>query len=421
MAINRTLSGFIIIIVAMLAIMCVVPVTAAGSKASSSTPTIEFSQAVDLPSPVAAKSDNAGGNSGNSNAGGNSGNSNAGGNSGNSNAGGNSGNSNAGGNSGNSNAGGNSGNSNAGGNSGNSNAGGNSGGATVSPDTKTGQGESNSLSIRGSQITIEENAREIALDVQKAKDAGETISVQGSVITISKGSMTIRITTTAELKEINGVKTAVVRSISMEHQPITARFKNTGTVSASFKADLMSLPPPDSAITANIIENPGQPEQAAFHQATAEQGYQLEAVAYTMDIAKTNLDDGKDIGPATVTMNINPSWVADHGGAANVRIIHFADDGTSQMLATRYMGLDSSGNQIYEGTSPGGLSIFALITVKASPESIRAPTETAIITQLRPEPTVTESMRINGVITPLLIALPLFVLGIFFMLHKREF
>jgi hypothetical protein len=413
MATNVTLSIFLAV-VTMLVIACTVPVTATSSALSSSTPVIKFAQPVDLLSPITAKSDNAGGNSGNSNAGGNSGNSNAGGNSGSSNAGGNSGSSNAGGNSGNSNAGGNSGSSNAGGNSGSSNAGGNSGSSNAggnSGSSNAGADAEKTLGITGSQVNNKENTREITLDLQKAKDAGESISVRGTVITISKGPLTISITT-AEPREIDGVKTAVVRSVSMEHQPITARIKDTGPVSASFRADLTSLPPSDSTITVNITDHPGQPAQEAFDQAASNQGYRVDSIAYAMDIAKNNLSDGKDIGPATVTMSMNSSWVADHGSAASVRIVRFADDGTSQLLKTRYTGIDSSENQVFEGTSPGGLSIFALISVRAVPEATITP-------QIRPEPTVTGSVPLNGIMTPLLIGLPLGVLGIFFMIYRR--
>lgn len=410
----------------MLTIMSVVPVGAAGSKVGSSAPVIEFYHATDFLSPLAAKSDSAGGNSDNSNAGGNSGNSNAGGNSDNSNAGGNSDNSNAGGNSDTSNAGGNSGNSNAGGNSDtsnaggnsdNSNAGGNSGNSNAGGNSDTSnQGEASSLRISGSEITARENSREVTVDVQKAKDAGERVSVKGSVITIAKGPVTIDITTTAVPKETGGKITGGIRSISMEHQPMTARFKDTGTASASFKAELMSLPPPGSTIAAVITEEPGQTVQAAYNRAISGQGYQLDSVAYAMNITKNNLTDGKDIGQATVTMSVNSSWVADHGGIANIRIVRFADDGTSQLLETRFLGPMNSANKVFEGTSPGGLSIFALISVRASPGSVspESPQET-----IAPDPTVTVSRPVASAMDPVLLATPFVILGIYLMVRKR--
>ena len=268
-----------------------------------------------------------------------------------------------------------------------------------------------SISIGGSQINSRENTREITIDTQKAKDSGEKISVEGSTITFSKGPMTIGVTTAASPKEANGVITADIKSISMEHQPVSAQFKDTGTVSASFKADLMNLPPSDATITAVIAEKPGPATQKAIDQAVSHKGYQLDAVAYTMDVAKTNLNDGKDIGPATVTMSVTPSWVAAHGGVAGVNIVRFADDGTSQLLDTRFVGLDSSANQVFEGTSPGGLSIFALISVKIP--------EKTIVQKSQPEPVTSEPIPFYGVMRTMGLATPLLILGIILMIRRK--
>ncbi|MHB8164267.1 MAG: hypothetical protein ACYDDV_07935 [Methanoregula sp.] len=199
----------------------------------------------------------------------------------------------------------------------------------------------------------------------------------------------------------------------MEYQPVTSQLKDAGTVSASFKADLTSLPPSDATITAVIAETPGPATQVAIDQAVAKQGYQLDAVAYTMDVTKTNLDDGKDIGPATVTMSVPPSWVANHGGIDGVKIARFADDGTSQLLETRYIGPDSSANMVFAGSSPGGLSIFALISVKAHAEAT-APSS-------QPASAASGSLPFSGAMDTLRIATPLIILGIFLMVKRNNF
>jgi len=448
---NRTLLTFFKKIAAMLIVLSIVPVVAAYGWFSSSASGIEFSQPGDLPLPYTAKSDDGGGNSGGNSGGSASGGGNSGGNSGGSdsgggNSGGNSGGSDSGGNSGGNSGGSDSGGGNTGGNSGsksgddsksgsdntgtdkgksetgtnnnaekaggapgNSNAGGN----VASPDTKTDLDRGISLGISGSQINSRENSREISIDTQKAKDAGEKISVEGSTITFSKGPMSIGVTTATDPKETDGVITADIKSISIEHQPVTAQLKDTGTVSVSFKADLTSLPPTDATITAVIAETPGPATQVAIDQAVTEQGYQLDAIAYTMDVTKTNLDDGKDIGPATVTMSVTPSWVANHGGVDGVKIARFADDGTSQLLETWYIGPDSSANMVFAGSSPGGLSIFSLISVKAHAEAI-APSS-------QPAPAAPGSLPFNGAMDAIRIATPLIVLGIFLMFRKKYF
>ena len=247
--------------------------------------------------------------------------------------------------------------------------------------------------------------------MQKAKDAGEKISVEGSTITFSKGPVNIGVITAENPKETNGVITADIRSISMEHQTLTAEFKETGVVSASFKADLMNLPPSDATITAAISEKPGPLAQEAFDRAVTNEGYRIDAVAYTMEVVKNNFDDGKDIGPAIVTMSAPPSWVVDHGGAGGIKIARFADDGTSQLLETRFVGLDNSQNQVFEGRSPGGLSIFALISVKVQPEVIPQQSQTKSGTS-GPVP-------FGGVVNTLRLATPLVLLGIMLLVRKR--
>ena len=373
MSTNRTSIPFFKKILAMLMIMSIVPVAAAYGWFSSSTPVIEFLQAGDLSSPLTAKSDGGG------------------------NSGGNSGGGNSGTNNGKSDTGIDNNEAKTGRVPDNSNAGGNG----ASPDTKADQGTGTTISISGSQINSRENAREITIDTQKAKDSGEKISVEGSTISFSKGPMTIGVTTAASPKEANGVITADITSISMEHQPVNAQFKDAGTVSASFKADLMSLPPSDATITVVIAEKPGPATKVAIDQAVYNNGYQLDAVAYTMDVAKTNFNDGKDIGPATVTMSVTPTWVIDHGGIIGVKIARFADDGTSQLLETRYVGLDSSANMAFEGTSPSGLSIFALISVKAQEQAIAQTSQPESVAS-EPEPYYS-AIRIIGLATTLVI------------------
>jgi len=66
-------------------------------------------------------------------------------------------------------------------------------------------------------------------------------------------------------------------------------------------------------------------------------------------------------------MSVAPSWVLSNGG---IFISRLADDGSSQILDTKFTGLDSSGNMIFTGTSPNGLSIFALISVRSAEATV---------------------------------------------------
>jgi hypothetical protein len=101
----------------------------------------------------------------------------------------------------------------------------------------------------------------------------------------------------------------------------------------------------------------------SFQLVSERNGLAIEDVAYVMVVSKSS---GVTTGPATITMSAPASWVAAHGGMDHVRIERVADDGTVEILETRYVGVDpTTGNLIFEANSPNGLSQFGLIMVKA--------------------------------------------------------
>lgn len=211
------------------------------------------------------------------------------------------------------------------------------------------------LDLDGTKVTSTGTTEGITIDTQVAKEANQTVSVKETAVNVVKGPVTLMITT-AEVPDVqDGTITAIIKSISMSYAPVNAQFAGAGTVSASFTADLMHLPPQNATIAASLAEKPSPFVQAAYDLAVTGDGYQMDAIAYTLNVAKTNLDDGTEIGTATVNMSISPSWIAAHGGVSQVKILRYADDGTYQVLDTRFVGLDSSGNMVFTGISPGGL------------------------------------------------------------------
>lgn len=220
------------------------------------------------------------------------------------------------------------------------------------------------LGVTGATVTGTGATQQITVDIKEAQAANETVSIQGTAVDMEKGPVTLTITTTSEPSVQDGTITAGVTSITMNYVPVTAQFASIGPVTASFAADLMSLPSPNATIGVAIVEKPDSASQAAFDAAVSKTGYQIDATAYTMLVAKTNLNDGTEVGTATINMSVSPSWINAHGGAGQVKITRYADDGTSQVLDTRAAGIDSLGNMVFTGTSPGGLSIFALVSVK---------------------------------------------------------
>jgi hypothetical protein len=161
----------------------------------------------------------------------------------------------------------------------------------------------------------------------------------------------------------NGQISAEIASISMQSSTVPARFAEKGLVSASFHSEMNNIPPADAAIRFSLAEQPDTRTMAIIENTVNEKGYRLDRVAYIAQVEKTDLKDQTYIGQSVITMSIAPSWVLNHGGISNVKIFRLADDGTSQLLDTKFSGLDNSINMVFTGKSPGGLSIFALITV----------------------------------------------------------
>lgn len=282
------------------------------------------------------------------------------------------------------------------------------GGSASAIGSQAGQVTKTTPGMGGSQVGGVGNTTEISVDVQLAKAANETVTVEGTAITITKGPVTVTVNATTVPRVENGTITAGIKSITMDYAPVTAQFKDTGTVSASFTANLITIPPPNATISATLAERPDVTTQAAFDQAVSQKGYKVGVVAYMMNVAKTNLADGTEIGQANVNMSIAPSWVTAQGGAGAVKIVRLADDGTSQMLDTRSVGLDSSGNMVFAGISPGGLSIFALVSVK-SPPAGRA---------ITPQPTSPVSLPFTSANSMLLI--PPLVVFVVVLLMRRQ-
>ncbi|MFZ0005782.1 MAG: hypothetical protein WAK45_07865 [Methanoregula sp.] len=329
-----------------------------------------------------------GGHGGGGHGGGNSG----GGNSG----GGGHGGGNSGGNSGNGNHGGNSGNGNHGGNSGNGNSDMNQGSYSIP------------VGVKGSTVSTVGNSEQITIDVKTTQLSGEKISQQNNAIVLEKGPIAMTLSINSAPTMNNGQISAKISSISMQSFPVTASFVKEGTVSASFHSEMNNMPPDDAVIGFSLAEQPDSPTKTIIENTVNENGYRLDAVAYTAQVKKTDLEDQKYIGQSVVTMSIEPSWVLNHGGIPDVKIFRLADDGTSQLLDTKFSGLDHSLNMVYTGESPRGLSMFALVSVEPQVTVAPANSPTVSMKPLTPSQT-------SVVLVP-----PMAILIAFLTLRDRE-
>jgi hypothetical protein len=221
-----------------------------------------------------------------------------------------------------------------------------------------------SLGVQGTTVHAVDSRKDLTIDLKAAKDAGEKISVEGSSVRFDKGQTSISVATKGAPQAQDGQITGQIESIAMKSAPVEGQFADAGIVSASFHADLHTMPSKDATVSSVLVKTPAPEVQSAIEGELQGKGYSLESVAYTMEVQKRNLEDKTDVGQAVVTMSVSPNWVLNHGGITNTKIARFSDEGNPSILETQFVGLDSTQNMIFSGTSPGGLSIFAMIAVK---------------------------------------------------------
>jgi PGF-pre-PGF domain-containing protein len=143
-----------------------------------------------------------------------------------------------------------------------------------------------------------------------------------------------------------------------------------GNPNVTLTLNLAELPGTDAVITNTLSSDPADPAQSSFTLAAAGTGNQIVATAYTVNFTKTgiqNAGSGGIISNATITMTVSPAWVAAYGGTSQVVILHRADDGTTSVLTTTFIGTDTAGNYIFSAFSPTGLSTFVLASVSPLP------------------------------------------------------
>jgi PKD repeat protein len=248
-------------------------------------------------------------------------------------------------------------------------------GSQVSHDLTAG----GSLEItQGGEITqgapITQQDFTIHTDDAKAAGATVTIAEDKSSVTIEQPGFTLTIVAenVKEGKDENNkdvITGEKITSIDLVTTPQEAVISTVGTVSASVEAGLTSLPM-GAAITTTLSQEVAPDAQSAFQVAMKDEGKEITAVAYTMSITKTGIEKTEG---ATVRMSCPPDWVNNHGGFAAISIVRYGDDKSTDILDTHpvydkdgNMFVDENGNMVFEAFSPKGLSIFGMVSAKAS-------------------------------------------------------
>jgi PKD repeat protein len=249
-------------------------------------------------------------------------------------------------------------------------------GGTAGTTGTTGSGTGGTAGTTGNQATETHDLTVAGLDITTNTITGQQdfslpSQISGAIVTIAedKSSVTIAqtgftITLTADnIAENNGVITGQNVNIDLVTTPQDATFTDLGTVSTSIEAGLSSLPE-GATITTTISDQVSPGAQSAFQVAALDAGLGVPTVAYTMSVIKEVI--GTTL-PATITMTIPSSWVADHGGVGAIQIMRIGDDGNPEVLLTNFIGEQvENGIMTFTGYSTKGLSIFGMVSAKAT-------------------------------------------------------
>jgi hypothetical protein len=219
-----------------------------------------------------------------------------------------------------------------------------------------------SIDLSVNSFSIATSAHSLTIDLDSARSTGAIVTVAGNVVTITTPTYTL-VFVAGKLTETKGVLTSQdVGSITLSTPAQEADIPGVGVVSGSVESGLDSIS--EGAEVNLTLKKPEDKDILAFEAAMIKEGRELEAVAFTMTVKKTNVTA---TGPATITMTVPPDWVARNGGITAVSIVRTADDGTTQVLPTTFAGIDfKTGNLVFEALSKDGLSVFGLVTAKAS-------------------------------------------------------
>lgn len=174
--------------------------------------------------------------------------------------------------------------------------------------------------------------------------------------------------------EAGNLNVSEISQVVMTTNPLVAALNQTtlGTVTAQISIPMNQMPTGVS-IEQNIFEGANTSALTSFQLAATNSNLNINEVAYTVEIKNTatlnaNLTGAGD--PVKLNMSVSHTWVIANGGTERIKIIRSAEDGTKQVLTTRFLFNDAVMNMDYfEADSPNGLSVFGVAAVSSATSS----------------------------------------------------
>ena len=162
---------------------------------------------------------------------------------------------------------------------------------------------------------------------------------------------------------------------------------DVGDVELSIELNLDTMPAGDATLLQELVTNSSRETRTAFQQVALNHHLTIKEIAY---VAKLIKDNFLYSNPATIKMavsgdgvikqmGVNPATIPDTGVYLSehkseveqkIRIFRTADDGSTELLTTRYVTYIAP-KAYFEADSPHGLSTFGLASVETvSPSSV---------------------------------------------------
>ncbi|MFA5330856.1 MAG: DUF3344 domain-containing protein [Methanoregula sp.] len=208
------------------------------------------------------------------------------------------------------------------------------------------------------------DSQTVTIDRANVTVTGNTVNVTG---TTGSGwdhfDIDLLTTPTTGSSTVNGT----VAGVTAVTEPMTVPLSSVGTPTVQAVLGLERLPGSSATITTTLTQDPDAISLSAFSLAATNNGEKVNDIAYTVTFVKTGLDNsynGGVIKNATIYMAVSPGWLTANGWTtANMTIMRHAENGTTSLLQTEFRGTDSSGNYLFSGYSPDGLSVFVLASL----------------------------------------------------------
>lgn len=202
-----------------------------------------------------------------------------------------------------------------------------------------------------------------ALNTFHDPDSGVWVSEQKIVIPVKDDKGVEVMAVHADVKVITSVDDSarvVGTNVVLKSKELSVDLGDGEKVSASFEVQLKELPQGASA-RVSVSQQPTKDVRNSFDAAVALRREVVASVAVVLDVKKTMLANVDQLGEAVVTMIAAADW-AERYGLNRVKIMRYGDDGSSQVLETRFLMM-RDGEAIFEADSPDGLSTFALTAI----------------------------------------------------------